>query len=218
MMIPVLIGLLMISVTLLLRAEFAENKKQIYFFKPFSTLLIIVLIVLSFFLNDRGFAFKLTILLGMIFSFGGDIALMFDSKKAFMAGLVLFLIGHVVYAATLVYHNGFLINGALIPLIVGITGLAFFAFLYSSLEKMKLPVLFYIIVISFMLNSALLSYQSDFFNSTQAWQLACGATLFYLSDVVLAINKFKYPFRLNRLSLTLYFSGQLLIGLSTHYL
>ncbi len=216
-MIPILIGVLIITVSLLIRAEFADNKRQIYIFKPISTLLIIIVIINSFFANSVGQFYKQTILLGMVLSMGGDVALMFESRKAFLSGLVLFLLGHIAYTVTLVYHNGFLINGVLIPLIIGLVGLAFFAYLYSGLKNMKLPVLFYILVISLMLNSALLSYRSDFFNTTQAWQLATGATLFYLSDVVLAINKFKIPFRLNRLSLIAYFSGQLFIALSTHY-
>jgi uncharacterized membrane protein YhhN len=216
--VPILVGILILTVTFLIRAEFAEKKLQIYILKPVSTLLIVTLIILSFFIHDQGFAYKVTILVGMLFCLGGDIALMFDSSKAFMVGLVLFLTGHIVYTVSLVLHNGFLFDGFLTPLIVGLISSALFVFLYSSLDKMKLPVLFYVVVISFMLSSALLSYRSEFFNTTQAWHLASGATLFYVSDVILAINKFKLPFRLHRISLAFYFSGQALIALSTHYM
>ena len=214
---PILIGILIISVTFLMRAEFTKRKGQIYFFKPLSTLLIIALIILSFFISDLAISYKASILAGMLFCLGGDIALMFDSKKAFLLGLVLFLIGHIVYTITLILHNGFLADSILTPVIITLAGIALYVFLYSGLEGMKLPVLFYLVVISLMLNCALQTYRSEFFNTTQAWHLATGATLFYISDVILAISKFKIPFRYHRISLVFYFSGQLFIALSTQF-
>ena len=90
-------------------------------------------------------------------------------------------------------------------------------FLYSSLGNLKVPVFVYIAAITIMVNSALLTFQTTFFNSVQSWYLALGAILFYLSDLMLAVNKFKIPFKHNRLSLAFYFAGQMLIAFSTHY-
>ncbi|MBT4265649.1 MAG: lysoplasmalogenase [Deltaproteobacteria bacterium] len=207
--------LLLITVSMLIRAEFKENHQQRVIFKPLSTTLLVVIILISMLFDDGNLPFKAAILLGMIFCFGGDVALMYDSKKAFLIGLVLFLIGHIVYGVTLVIYNGFVFKGYLSIAVVVLVGLPIFAYLYSGLGGMKIPVICYMVVISLMLNSALLTFESPFFNSSQAWLLAVGAALFYLSDIVLAINKFKKPFELNRLSLYLYYAGQLGIALST---
>ncbi len=214
----IITGCLIITVTCLIRAEFKGNKQQIYVLKPISTLLIIATIVLSFFLDSGSTSYKTAILFGMLFCFGGDIALMFDSNKSFRIGLVLFLTGHVFYAVTLAVFSGFLFFDPLPSLTIILLGLLLFKYLFPGLEGMKVSVLCYMIVISFMLNAALLTFHSDFFNTTQAWYLAIGAALFYISDVILAVNRFRLPFRYNRISLAFYFSGQLLIALSTHYI
>ncbi|MBU2515753.1 lysoplasmalogenase [bacterium] len=212
----IITGCLIIIVTYLIRAEFRANKKQVYFLKPTASLLIVATIVISFFLKGDSTAFKTTILLGMLFCLGGDVALMFDSSKAFKAGLVLFLIGHIFYAATLLAFNDVTFFEPLPSLSVLFVSLLVFRYLFPGLKEMKVPVLFYIIVISIMLNAALLTFQSGFFNETQAWLLAIGAALFYISDIILAVNKFRLPFKYNRISLAFYFAGQLLIALSTH--
>ena len=214
--ITVLIGFLIIVVTFLIRAEFAGEKTKIFILKPLSTLIIIGVISLSFFVNDLSILYKSAILLGMLFCLGGDIALMFDSQRAFLIGLVLFLLGHIVYTIALISFNGFLFMGWESTTIITVLSSLIFFYLYSGLEKMKIPVLFYVVIISLMLNSGILTHQANFFSSTQAWHLAIGASLFYISDVILAVNKFKFPFAFNRFSLVFYFSGQLFIALSTH--
>lgn len=212
----ILTGCLVITVACLIRAEFSGRKGQIYFFKPVSTLLIITVIALSFWVNDLSAAYKTAILIGMLFCLGGDIALMFDSARAFMAGLVSFLIGHVVYTAAFLHFGGYLWFDFPVTPIVALASIAMFIYLYPGLQKMKGPVLAYVLVITLMLNCAALSFKSDFFTPSQARFLAIGAALFYLSDVILAINRFRAPFKLNRISLAFYFSGQLLIAFSTH--
>ena len=210
---------LAVTVPLLIRAEFKNNQLQRFIFKPLSTTLLVVIILIAIFFDPGNLPFKSAILLGMLFCFGGDIALMFESKKAFLIGLVLFLIGHVVYAATMVSFNGLVFSGLPAVLAVVLIGLPIYAYLHSSLGDMKVPVIAYMLVISFMMYSALLTFESGYFNTSQAWLLAIGAALFYLSDVMLAINRFKRPFKLNRISLLFYYAGQLGIALSTvHFL
>lgn len=206
---------LAITVPLLIRAEFKHHTTQIHIIKPISTTLLVIIILISIFADPGNLTFKVCILVGMLFCFGGDIALMFDSQKAFMAGLVSFLIGHVVYAAAMVSFNGFLFKGIAPTAIVILIGLLVYAYLHSGLDKMRIPVIAYILVISFMLHSAILTLESDYFNVTQAWLLLVGAALFYLSDIILAINRFKRPFEWNRISLLFYYTGQLGIALST---
>lgn len=206
---------LAITVPLLIRAEFRDNATQRYIFKPVSTSLLVVIVLLSIILDPGNQAFKIHILVGLLFCFGGDVALMFDSKRSFLAGLVSFLIGHVVYAVAMVSFNGFFFSGIATTLVVVLIGLPIYGYLHSGLGSMKVPVIAYMIVISIMLHSAILTFRSDYFNPAQAWLLAAGAALFYISDVILAINRFKRPFSFNRISLLFYYAGQLGIALST---
>ncbi|MBU2648125.1 lysoplasmalogenase [bacterium] len=209
--------LMLITVPMLVRAEFRNNRRQRYVLKPLSSSLLVLIILIALLMDPGNQPYKAAILLGLMFCFGGDMALMFESKKAFLVGLVLFLIGHGVYAATLVVYNGFLFRGFLVTGIITLISLLIFAFLHSGLGSMKIPVIFYVVVISFMLNSAVLTFDGDFFNPTQAWLLSTGAALFYISDVILAVNRFKKPFAYNRINLLFYYAGQYGIALSTVY-
>lgn len=213
MPIPFLVG----TVLLLVRAELRADKKQIYVFKPVSTLLVIYVALLSFSTPEVDPAYTLWITLGLILSLGGDLALMFDSNRAFRIGLLLFLLAHVVYAIAFTVPNGFypqdLITGAALLLLA----MGIYQYLRPGLGKMKGPVLVYVLIICLMVNRAISTFFGDAFSITQAWLITIGAILFMLSDLVLAINRFRHPFKANRLSLFLYYGGQLLIALSPSY-
>jgi uncharacterized membrane protein YhhN len=209
--------LIAITVTLLIRAEFRSQQRQVYLWKPLSTLLVSLVALLSLRTATADPAFTWGITLGLVLSLGGDVALMFKSARAFLVGLVLFLLAHVAYAVILTSFSGFhpvdLISGAVLLLL----GLAVYAYLWPGLEGMKGPVAFYVLIICFMVNRAVSTFFGETFTVTQAWLLSVGATLFWLSDLVLAVNRFRHPFELNRLGLYLYFGGQLLIALSPAY-
>lgn len=213
-----LIFFLTLFVTLLIRAAFAGNQKQVYIFKPLSTTLVIILAALSIFVPDEyNLNYTLAIILGLLFSFGGDVALMFKSKRAFMIGLVLFLIAHVVYSIVFTVYSGFVKWDLISALILILLAIIIYCYLYSGLGKMRFPVLIYILGISFMMNRAISTFSGNFFNNTQALFISIGAGLFYISDLILAINKFKKPFKYHRFSLAVYYSGQLFIALSTGF-
>jgi uncharacterized membrane protein YhhN len=211
------IPFLAVTVSLLVPAEFREDRRQVYIWKPLSTSLIIVVALLSLLQPDARLAFTLWVTAGLILSLGGDVALMLRTDRWFLIGLVLFLLAHVVYAIGFTLFNGFqsqdLVSGALLLLVAG----AVFLYLRPGLGRMQVPVLLYIIIICLMVNRAISTFFGDTFTVTQAWQLTVGASLFWLSDLVLAVNRFRRPFEANRLSLFLYFGGQLLIALSPSY-
>ena len=211
-----IIALLTILVTLLIRAELAGNQKQVYIFKPLSTTLVIIVAALSIFVPDKyNLSYTLAIILGLLFSLGGDIALMFKSKRAFMIGLILFLIAHVVYSIVFTVCSGFVKGDLISAVVLILLAIIIYFYLYPGLEKMKIPVLIYVVVISFMVNRAISTFSGKFFNYSQVLLISIGAGLFYISDLILAINKFRKPFKYHRISLAFYYSGQLLIALST---
>jgi uncharacterized membrane protein YhhN len=211
------IPFLVVTVALLLRAEFRHAQQQIYVFKPLSTLLIIAVALLSFTSPGVQPSFTLWVTLGLVLSLGGDVLLMFKSNKAFLIGLVLFLLAHVVYSIAFTVPNGFhaadLISGAALLAFA----IVIYLYLQPGLGSMKVPVMLYTLVICFMVNRAISTFFGDAFTTTQAWLISLGAILFMASDLILAINRYRHPFPANRYGLILYFGGQLLIALSLSY-
>ena len=89
---------LAVAVFFLVRAEFLEKRRQVYIVKPISTSIVIVAALASFLEPTRSLTYTIGVLVGLLFSLGGDIALMFmESRKAFAVGLGLFLIAHIAY-------------------------------------------------------------------------------------------------------------------------
>jgi uncharacterized membrane protein YhhN len=155
------------------------------------------------------------ILLGCVLSFGGDLALMFQEKRsAFLLGLLFFLLAHITYTVVFTILGRFMIRD-LIPAAILVSAAAgFYALIKSNLGKMKGPVIAYIVIISAMVSRAFSTLNSPVFTNTQAWMITAGAVLFYISDVILAANKFWMPWKYNRISLAFYYSGQVLIALA----
>jgi len=208
------IPFIVVTVFLLTRAEFRSDRRQIYFLKPLSTLLVILVAALSLSTPGVKVGYTTGVLVGLILSLGGDVALMFPSGRAFLAGLVLFLLAHVAYAVTFTLFNGFYAGdlacgGVLLALAVVI-----YRYLEPGLEKMKGPVIVYIAVICLMVNRAISAFFGTTFTRTQAWLMSAGAFLFWISDLMLAVNRFRRPFKYHRLSLAFYYGGQLIIALS----
>ena len=82
---------------------------------------------------------------------------------------------------------------------------------------MKGPVIGYIAIISLMVNRAISAFFGTTFTPTQAWLMALGAIAFWVSDLMLAVNRFRQPFEHHHLSLAFYYGGQLFIALSPAY-
>jgi alkylglycerol monooxygenase len=203
-----------VTVFSLIRAEFRADRRQVYFFKPLSTLLVILVAALSFSTPGVKVGYTAGVLVGLILSLGGDVALMFPAGRAFLAGLVLFLLAHVAYAVTFTLFNGFYpgdlaSGGVLLALAVVV-----YRYLEPGLEKMKGPVIVYIAVTCFMVNRAISAFFGTTFTRTQAWLMSAGAFLFWISDLMLAVNRFRRPFKYHRIGLAFYYGGQLLIALS----
>jgi len=213
-----LLPVLVVTVFFLIRAEFRKAQRQIYVIKPLATLLVIVVALLSFREARMNLTYTVGVLVGLVLSFGGDIALMFQAnRKAFMIGLVLFLLAHVAYAVTFTLLTGLGAVVWLATLVLLALGVGIYRLFRSGLGSMKAPIIVYIVVISVMVNQAVATFNSSAFSPAQAWMIAIGAVLFYISDVILAANRFWKPFQYNRISLAFYYAGQVLIALVASY-
>ena len=157
---------------------------------------------------------------GLCLSLLGDVFLMISysrlSNRWFIAGLATFLLTHVAYTIGL----NLPITG--IPVLYGL-GIALVLALAASCmlgrilggvrargsRQLVVPVAVYGVVITLMLLSAFLTfYRSDWQPSTSRL-VALGAVLFYLSDILLAWNRFVAPVRKGRLfNMITYHLGQ----------
>jgi len=212
----VIIPVLIVTVILLIRAEIQVKKKQIYLFKPISTILVMAVVSIPM-INGNCFSqyYSIWILAALLFCLCGDIALMFqENQNAFRIGLVLFLVAHVVYALTFFKFSGGIPAPIGMTVTLAIIAAIGYFYLYPKLGPMKISVLVYILIITYMLNRAMTTHLSDNFSNRQAWLISVGAGLFYISDFMLAVNRFRWSFKYNRISLAFYYSGQLLIALS----
>jgi uncharacterized membrane protein YhhN len=136
------------------------------------------------------------ILAALLFSWIGDVLLMFDDRNElyFLLGLSSFLIAHLFYIVF--FHNIRVREQVgskpwlLLPVLAYYVGLI--TLLSPYLGDKRIPVRVYGIVISFMLLVALHMFYIK--NKPAAYRMIIGAILFVISDSVLAINKFYHPF------------------------
>lgn len=213
-----LLPLLFFAVIWLIRASFAGQQKQVYIAKPLATLLVIAAAGMAFLAPNQHPVYTFGILIGLILSLGGDIALMFsDRPKAFLIGLVFFLLAHIAYTAVFSLLGRFSIGDILSAAILILIGVAFYRLIRPGLGAMKAPVIGYMLVISLMVNRAFSTFASPIFSSGQAWMISMGAVLFYLSDMILAANRFWKPWRFHHWSLALYYAGQFLLAVAASY-
>ena len=140
---------------------------------------------------------KKWILIGLFFSWLGDLFLLLDSKVTifFIAGLVSFLITHIFYILYfLSIENSapsLLKKQPLLIVLILCYGSALVVLLFPYLGDLKIPVIVYATVICSMLLSSLHIYYKTKKPANLFFFL--GAALFVISDSLLAVNKFYQP-------------------------
>jgi uncharacterized membrane protein YhhN len=175
-------------------AVFLNNESWRYFTKP----LVVISLIVYFILQTSSVQsdLKKWILLALVFSLGGDIFLLFESKDPvfFLLGLSSFLIAHIFYIVFFhfVRIRENIAGNILLLLVVVVYYTALMTILSPYLESLKLPVRIYGVVISFML---LLALHTGFItNKNASLMMIIGAVLFIISDSLLALNKFYASF------------------------
>lgn len=162
--------------------------------------------------------FGLAIFLGLVFGAIGDVALLGHSKRAFLAGLVAFLIGHIGYVVAVAFVEApqtWIAQAgiyAALPVLVG--GVALVV-LWPRLGTMKVPVILYVITIVTMVIAALAVGRGTAISEPHRYLFVAGAALFFVSDLSVARNRFvAREFSNLAWGLPAYFGGQLLIAWS----
>ncbi len=204
-----LTSLIIITAILHIWGEYSGPVQLIYIFKPLTTSLIIVLAAIS--QPPLLKRYKNIIIVGLIFSLGGDILLMIP-RDLFVFGLISFLIAHLIYIYA--FSREYPIHFKILPFFIAMVyGIGFFIILSPGLGDMRIPVAGYILVILTMGYTAWDQWQHN--HSQWALLAFVGALLFVISDSVLAFDKFYQPFLFARgLSLSTYFTAQWLIARS----
>lgn len=164
--------------------------------------------------------------LGILLSLLGDVLLMISLDRLFLHGLIAFLLAHVFYVI------GFNIPipaisawSVILAILIGWGGARVIRRILTSVVasgniRMRLPIIVYSVVISVMLLSAMIKLNDLSWNAGASLLVALGAFLFYISDVILAWNKFVAPIQHGRIyNIAAYHLGQitLIAGVIVQY-
>lgn len=201
---PLAIGIS--SVAALLAAEWRGWRAGVWAFKPLASLAF----VWAGWERWTGDVYGGLICAGLVLGSIGDVLLIPVDKRCFLSGLAVFLLGHLAYAAAFAAK---LVPGVEILYALAAAaaaGVIVLRRLWPSLGSMRLAVCAYVLVISAMVAAA------------WAWRLQgspavipAGATLFYLSDLAVARNRFVKKEFLNKAwGIPFYYAGQFLLAFS----
>jgi len=179
-----------------------------YLAKPL-TLVLLIGVALS--LDPAEVAVRAAVVVALVFSLAGDVALVVPAERWFVVGLASFLVAHLAYVAA------FWLEGvALGALLAGVVVVAVAVLVLGRRIVMAVsrgpesdlvgPVAVYIGVISLMVASAV---------GTRQGLVVAGAALFYTSDALIAWTRFIRDFRHGRLAVMVtYHVAQILLVLS----
>jgi len=179
--------------------------------KPLATLSLLLVVGLPPW--DR---FQTLVVVGILFSLAGDIALLGDGDREFLIGTVAFLVAHVCYIIAFVGAvrpggAGAYLSPATVA--VAVASVTLVALLWPKAGVMRGPIVVYAAAITTMVASAF-ACARVLTPGPAAIGVAAGAVLFYLSDASLAWNRFRSRFRHSLLViLATYWLGQIGIAL-----
>jgi uncharacterized membrane protein YhhN len=164
--------------------------------------------------------------LGLLFSLLGDLLLLFLHPRMFLSGLAAFLLTHVCYLVGFqdqLLHPG--LWSFLLLIFILWNGIRLLRRIVGALRarqenRLVYPVTVYGLVISLMLFAAFSTIFDPAWGSGAAFLVSAGAFLFWISDLMLAWNKFVSPLSSGRLPiLVAYQLGQisLIAGVIRHF-
>lgn len=193
----------------LLVAEARHSAAAKWATKPFASAAFVALALVS---GATGSAYGLAVLVALVFAAAGDVLLIPSDRRAFLVGIVSFLLGHAIFAAAFASAGASPKAVALAAAALALpAAVALRWVLPHAGPRFRVPVVAYVLVISLMLAMAVGAAASR----ALPWWVAAAALAFYLSDLAVARNRFVAPAYANRLvGLPLYYGAQAALALS----
>ncbi|MFX1254546.1 MAG: lysoplasmalogenase family protein [Promethearchaeota archaeon] len=171
--------------------------------------------------------FFILILGGLIFCLFGDLGIM----KNLLLGLVLFLVAHILlviaYSSQIVafgtqlLENGTVIVAGVLIVLMFLTDLFFYRYLRRSekpeiLDKMKVPVIVYMVLISLHVVAASVFAYNLFLTSMVIVVIVIGSVFFFVSDALIAVHEFHHALKYREIIImTTYYLAIFFISLIT---
>ncbi len=177
---------------------------------------VIIILIAGLFASTGFQGSALWFALGLFFSLLGDLLLLSPSEKLFLAGLIAFLLTHICYLIG--FRQQMLAPSAwslVLIFVILLNAVRLLRRIVSSmrardLNRLVYPVIVYGLVISLMLYAAMATLSDHSWIIGAAFLVSLGAFLFWLSDLMLAWNKFVSPLKTGRiLNVAAYHIGQI---------
>ena len=150
--------------------------------------LVLIPLLLLVYISSSNAKPKKAIVIALIFSFLGDALLLGTSSAFFLSGIAAFLVTQLLYSYALVKSSGIHPLGVLLGTIVfGTYAGVFLYFLFPTLGDFTAAISIYALAIC---SFGILAFQKFYGQPRSAVGLLLGATLFILSDSMIAINQF----------------------------
>lgn len=158
-------------------------------------------------------AYAVLVLVALLLSWVGDLALSYSGRRPFVVGLVSFALAHVMYTAAFIARGGLsgtlLIGTAIVMVVFSAVVLRWLA--PHRPAELAAPLAAYVAIIGVMVAFAFATLGSD-----PLVLIPVAALAFTASDLFVARQRFVTPSPTNRLiGLPLYFAAQLMFALST---
>jgi uncharacterized membrane protein YhhN len=175
-------------------------------FKPLTTLLLFAVV------GRPETTFARLVTAGIALSVVGDVALLWDSDRAFMVGLGAFLLAHAAYVIAFLGAAEWSSLVVLVAVVISVSSMLLLRATWNGAAGMHGPTIAYGVVITTMVVSAWATIGGRLPLAPFA---AVGAVLFYVSDSSLALNKFRRPIpHVALLAFGVYWLGQLGIAIA----
>jgi uncharacterized membrane protein YhhN len=192
--------------------EKKENRKGLV---PTKGLLSLMFICAALVQPHRFPVYSGFLMAGLGLCFLGDVCLALPQKKAFLFGLMSFLLGHVSYIISFFWVskvNLWMWAGSGTAVVVSA---AVYSWLRPHLDGMRGAVSLYILVITVMVSGSFMVLADVSLGLPGRIMVFTGATSFYFSDIFVARDRFLKKQFVNRLvGLPMYYLGQFLLAFS----
>ena len=197
-----------VAVALLLVAERREDRTGKWIFKPLASTGFVAFALAAGALETP---YGIAVLAALTLSWWGDLLLIPKDKRAFLVGIVLFLLGHLAFGAAFVVAGVAWSWVAVAAVALAVPGVLVGRWVVPRAPpKLQKAVVAYIVVITTMVAFAVGTVVAD-----SHWLMLLAAFVFYLSDLCVARNRFVTPGFVNRaIGLPLYYGAQLGFGVT----